>query len=168
MKRGWMLVSAALVIAGIAAIVAVNVARRKAARSNDWIQTRATLERLDDGNVAYRYDAGGGTHRSVAPRVPRAIYRMGRPVLVYVNPANPAESLLQHPPIPPVWPAVVGAMAILVGAALGVWAWQEGKVKRVPGMKTSKVSGDTTSRRKAPPMSRLKAPPPANWKREDE
>jgi hypothetical protein len=166
MKKGLMAAAAVLVLAGLFAIVSVNVGRRNAARSNDWIQTRATLERADETNVAYRYEAGGGTHRAVAPRVPRALYKMGRPVLVYVNPANPAESILQHPPIPPILPAVLGAMALLAGAALGFWAWYEAKTK--PAKPAAKVSGDTTTRRKAPPLSRLKAPPPANWKREDE
>lgn len=167
MKKGLMAASAVLVIAGIFAIVSVNAARRNAARSDDWIQTRATLERADQTNVAYRYEAGGGTHRAVAPRVPGALYRMGRPVLVYVNPANPAESILQHPPIPPILPAVIGAMTLLAGAALGFWAWYEAKTKPEPDKPAAKVSGDTTTRRKAPPLSRLKPPPPANWKRDD-
>lgn len=170
MKRAGMIAAcAALVITGVAAIVAVNVATRNAARSNEWTQTLGTLERVHGERVAYRYAADGSTHRGEAPARPRANYTAGGPVLVYVNPANPAESLLDLPPRPATWPTTAGTVALLVGAGLGIWAWQQGRPKVAPAApaprKGTKVPGDTTTRRKAPPLARLQPPAGAKWKR---
>ncbi|HYC88050.1 MAG TPA: DUF3592 domain-containing protein [Thermoanaerobaculia bacterium] len=163
-----MLLAAALALAGIAAIVSSTAAQRNASRANDWDQKRGTVERVEGANVAYRYEAGGATQRGSAPARPRVTYTAGRPVLVYVNPANPAESLLELPPLPPTWPLAAGSVLLLVAAVLAFFALQEGR-KTVAAAKPapSKVGGDTTERRRAaaPPMSRLKPPPPPAWKR---
>lgn len=172
MKRAGLLASAVLVIAGIAAMSSVVVANRKAARANDWNQVRATVERVDGGTVAYRYEAGGTEQRGTAPARPGAIYTVGGPVLAYVNPADPAESLLDLPPRPATWPTTFGVVALIVGAGVGYWAWQESRPKAGAPAPTppkgTKVAGDTTSRRKAPPLARLQPPPGAKWKRGEE
>ena len=171
MKRAWIAVSAALVLAGVAAIVSVSVATRHAARADHWMQVRATVERVEGGSVAYRYEAGGTTHGGTAPARKGAIYTVGGPVLVYVNPANAAESLLDLPPRPATWPTAAGVVMLLAGAALGFWSWQGARPKEgsAPRQAPAKGTGDTTSRRrKAPPLARLQPPPGANWKRGDE
>lgn len=166
MKRGLLLVAAALVVAGIAVIVSAVSAQKKASRADNWDQKRGVVERVQGGNVAYRYDAGGTTHRGSAPGHPRVTYTAGKRVLVYVNPAAPAESVLELPVRPPNWPIAAGAVTMLIGAGLGVGASQMEKKPSLPaGKKPTKVPGDTTTRRKSPPLARLKPPPPAPWKR---
>lgn len=169
MKRGLLLVAVTVIVAGIAVIVSSTAAQRKASRADGWDQKRGIVERVEGANVAYRYDAGGGTHRGQAPARPRFVYKVGKPVLVYVNPAAPAESLLELPARPATWPVLAGALALLVGAALAFWSWQEGR--RTPlsrAKRPARPSGDTTTRRKAAPMSRLKPPPPTPRKRGDD
>jgi Protein of unknown function (DUF3592) len=163
MNKGWSLaLPAAMVLAGIAAIVYVLVASASASRSDRWSQVRATVERVDASGVAYRYDTVGGPQRSTGTGT--GTYAAGSKVLVYVNPANPAESLLQLPPRPPFWPALAGGVAILFGAALGGYVWW-----RKPAMSRAKPAGKDTApgkngtnpgpRKAAPPMSRLRPPP---------
>jgi hypothetical protein len=170
MKKVLMFLAAALAIAGIVTIASSTAAQRKASRANDWDQKRGTIERVEGTNVAYRYEAGGATQRGSAPARPRVTYTVGRPVLVYVNPASPAESLLELPALPPTWPLAAGSVLLLVAAVLAFFALQEGRktpLARTPAKSPSKVSGDTTTRRQAPPMSRLKPPPSPAWKRRE-
>lgn len=168
MKRVLMMVAAALALAGIAAIVSSRMAQRDASRANDWDQKRGTVERVEGANVVYHYEAGGTTHRATRPARPRVDYKAGGRVLVYVNPANPAESLLELPALPPTWPTAAGAVALLVAVTLFVFALREGAppaVKKRP----SRPTGDTTVRRKKnAPLARLQPPPPVKWKRADE
>lgn len=167
MKRGLLILAAVVIVAGIAMIVSSSAAQREASRADTWDQKRGVVERVEGGNVAYRYEAGGATHRGQAPARPRFIYTAGKPVLVYVNPAAPAESLLELPGRPSNAPLLAGAVALLVGAAIAVGGLLLGRGTPAPAKKPGKVSGDTTARRQAPPMSRLKPPPPAPRKRVD-
>lgn len=168
MKRGLLILAAVVIVAGIAAIVSSTAAQREASRADDWDQKRGVVERVEGGNVAYRYEAGGTTYRGAAPGHPRVTYTAGKRVLVYVNPAAPAESLLELPTRPSTWPMTAGVLALIVGAGTAVGAWlQGGRTPSVAAKKPGKVSGDTTTRRTAAaPLSRLKPPPPAPWKRE--
>ena len=140
-------VPAALVLAGMAAIGGVLVAHRSASRADDWLQARATIERVEGRNVTYRYDAGGRAQRGTA--VADRSHAAGAQVLVYVNPADPAESMLQLPRRAPVWPAVAGGVAVVAGLAVGVsFFMQERKKQQVKVV-----------RKAAPPLSRLRPPP---------
>lgn len=166
MKRGLLILAAVVFVAGIAMIGSSTAAQREASRADRWDQKRGIVERVEGGNVAYRYEAGGATHRGQAPVRPRFVYTTGRPVLVYVNPAAPAESLLELPSRPSNAPLLAGAVALLVGAAIAIGALLLGKEAPAPARKgTRPPTGDTTTRRKAPPMSRLKPPPPAPRRR---
>jgi hypothetical protein len=157
-RTGWMIVAAALVLAGLAAMVSVFVAGRIAARSDDWKQTAATVERVEGTKVEYRYDAGGTTHRAAGPARPGGLYAPGRVVVAYVNPANPAESLLDLPPRPPMWPNVAGTLSILFGAAIAAWFWRAANAKKKAVVRKPVRK----------PMSRLQPPPPVKWKRDDD
>jgi len=151
---------AALVLAGIAAIVFVLVGHASASRADRWSQVRATIERVDATGVTYRYDTAAGPQRSVGTGV--GTYSAGGQVLVYVNPADPRESLLQLPARPPIWPALAGGLAILFGVALGVYVLRMPAMQRVPIPKkgTGPGNGTAKGRRPAPPMSRLRPPAP--------
>ena len=150
---------AALVLAGIAAIVFVLVAQASASRADRWSQVRATIERVDATGITYRYDTAAGPQRSVGTAA--GTYNAGSQVLVYVNPADPKESLLQLPARPPIWPALAGGLAILFGVALGVYVWRMPVMQRVPISKkgTGPGNGTAPGRRPAAPMSRLRPPP---------
>ena len=171
MKKLWILASAVLVIAGIAAIVSVQMAEKNSDRANDWTQTRAKVERAAGSSVSYSYEAGGATHRATGQTQRAANYRAGETALVYVNPANAGESMLELPPRPPTWPTMAGAVAILVGALLLGFYWRDSHAKSFARKKF--VAGDTTGtgtgtrRRKAPPLARLQPPPSVKWNRED-
>lgn len=156
---------AALALAGIAAIVFVLVAHASASRADGWSQVRATIERVDSTGITYRYDTAAGPQRSVGTAA--GTYNAGSQVLVYVNPADPKDSLLQLPARPSIWPALAGGLAILFGVALGVYNWRKpAAMQRVPSAKkgTAPGTGTAKGRRPAPPMSRLR--PPAPVKRE--
>ncbi|HUR82916.1 MAG TPA: DUF3592 domain-containing protein [Thermoanaerobaculia bacterium] len=168
MKKVWLLVSAALVIAGAAALVFANMAARDAARANDWSQVRATVDGADASSVRYHYEAGGATQHGSNPPRPNALYDKARGILVYVNPANPAESLVDLPPRPPSWPITAGAVAILAGVMAAILSWRmpasaNAKYRRTKGVGTA--TGTGTRRRKPQPMSRLQPPPPVKWNR---
>jgi hypothetical protein len=167
-----LLTAAVLVLAGAVAIIANRTAARNAQRSVDWTQAVGTVVRFAAGRVAYRYEPSrGAVQNGEALARLGANYREGGKVLVYVNPANPAESLIDFPPRPSTIPSVVGGIALLAGLVLAVGAWS---MERAPagggGRKTvaGKSAGETTTRRRQPPLARLQPPPPVKWKREDE
>lgn len=147
-------ITAALIGIGVAALVSVIVANGVRARTDGWTQARGTIERIEaraDGSaVTYSYEAGGRAHRSTATLASAGGYQAGATVIVYVNPENTAESLLQLPRRPPLWPIPAGVVAIMAGGALGAFFWQEERTRRAK----------TAARKAAPPLSRLKPPPP--------
>jgi hypothetical protein len=169
MKKVWMLVSVALVIAGAAALVFANMAAREASRANGWAQAAATVERADATSVTYRYEVNGVMQRGTNPPRPNAIYDPKRRILVYVNPANPAESLIDLPPLPPSWPIAAGAIALVVGVLSAIVFWRMPATGRGRPAIHRTAAGDATGkgkrRRKPAPMSRLQPPPPVKWKR---
>lgn len=84
-------------------------------RAEDWVRTRATVEALDGNGVRYRYSFQGreftGTRIGTSPLggsdniddwQPRmhdhlaAAKSGGKPILVFVNPENPAEALVDR------------------------------------------------------------------------
>jgi hypothetical protein len=168
MKKLGMLVGALLVVAGIVAIVGVNSARKAADRFNDWSQTNATVDRVDGSMVTIRYEAGGSNRRVPAEGREGASYRPGESVLVYVNPADPMEAILELPPRPSTWPITAGAVSILVGALLLGFLWRGGMSK--PSTTTRRGPGDATGtrRRPAPPLARLQPPPGVKRNRDGE
>jgi Protein of unknown function (DUF3592) len=159
------LLPAVPLILGIAFLAGLAVAHKKASRSDGWTQIIATVEKADVRpgglDVAYRYEVGGSQHRNPSGSLTiRAAadqatlldrYRPGRTLLAYVNPANPAESILEFPPKPASWPLIAGVVLLIIGIVLAIFSWrqraQRQSVKRRP-------------RRPAAPMSRLKPPPP--------
>jgi len=169
MKKVWLLVSVALIIAGAAALVFANLAARDASRANNWSQVRATVERADASSVTYQYEVSGATQHGTNPPRPNANYDQGRSILVYVNPANPAESLIDLPPLPPSWPIAAGVVAIVVGvlSAILFWRMPAPARGRLPiRQPADKATGKGKRRRKPAPMSRLQPPPPVKWKRD--
>lgn len=179
-------------IAGIAVLASYSMALREASSGDDWTQKIATIEK--ESPVTYRYDAGGRTHRSgrvtfgdAAVNEARAKalgYKPGQRVLVYVNPADPADAVLELGRRPTGWgQPLAGGLLILVAAALGVYLFvpQQPKAappprKTFPGEATasrkprngestmSRRTGDTSTSRRTPPLSRLKPPAPVKRK----
>ena len=164
MKKGWNLaLPVALVLAGVATMAFVLVTTMDASRANEWGQSRATIQSVTGTTISYLYEAGGRAQRATQSGV-RGSYAEGATVLVYVNPANPAESLLQLPPRPSTWPAFAGALSILSGVAIGAHSL------RAPSstMKRLKTKPGKGVRRPAAPMSRLRPPPPVKRVAPDE
>ncbi|HVE70549.1 MAG TPA: hypothetical protein VNI54_04205 [Thermoanaerobaculia bacterium] len=167
MKKIWMLVSAALVIGGIVAIVSVNRAEKNADRANDWTQVSAKIDQANGSMVTVRYESGGSTRRMTVPATPGATYSTGESRVIYVNPSDPMDVLLELPPRPPTWPMTAGVVSIVVGAILFGYFLREASMNPSARKKTS---GEATGgrRRPAPPLARLQPPPGAKWKREDD
>lgn len=163
MKKWGVIPAIALIIAGIAAIAGVYAANAAASGKGKWVQTLATIDRVDSQSVAYHYNSGGGTHASTAPLLPNDRFAQGGKVLIYVNPADPAQSLLRLPARPPQAPMVAGLVAVIVGVSLAIYFWRTTKTPP-PAAQTAK-SFDTTQKGKkpertpSPPMSRLRPPP---------
>jgi hypothetical protein len=165
------LLPAVPLLLGIAFLAGLAVAQKKASRSDGWTQILATVEKADvrpgGVDIAYRYEVEGREHRNpsgtltIRNSADQATlldrYRPGRMMLAYVNPANPAESILEFPPKPASWPLIAGVVLVIVGVVLAIFSWrqraQRQAVKRRP-------------RRPTAPMSRLKPPPPPPAKRE--
>jgi len=165
-------VPAIVVIAGLALIANYLIAGKSASRSNQWTQTRATIEKIAAGtseplDVVYRYQFEGREYRStrvtlgqlsksdVPSRLQR--YQAGRTVLIYVNPANPGEAVLELSRHPSNWPLLAGWSFVYLGIAAGIVVWWRNK--RRPKKRI---------RRPARPMSRLKPPPPIKRREERE
>lgn len=165
MKKWGIIAALALVIAGVAAIASVSVANAAASGKGKWVQTLATVERVDAQSAAYRYDSGGRTLSATAPLLPNDRFVPGRKVLIYVNPADPAESLLRLPARPPQAPMVGGLVAVIVGASLAIYLWRAATTPPRLTAQNAK-SFDTTQKRKklqarepTRPLSRLRPPP---------
>lgn len=165
MKRA-LLFGGVPVLAGIALIVLWALADKEASRGNDWTQVVATIEtatvRAGGIDIAYRYTAGGREHRNPAGHLtlrgnsPSATtrYAAGKPVLAYVNPAAPAESLLEPKPRPSSITLIAGIVLLIIGIPIGVFFLRPQNPTR-PRAKKAPV------RRPSKPLSRLKPPPPA-------
>lgn len=163
-KRLSYVLSALLVIAGIAVLAALALANKAASRTDQWAQAIGTIEKagLRAGvlELSYRYDVGGSQQRNAAGTIAvrdgsdnAALlerYGSGRPVLIYVNPSNPAESVLEHPRRPSPWPIYPGVFLIILGLALAIFSTRLQESRREP----------VQPRRPSPPMSRLRPPPP--------
>jgi hypothetical protein len=169
MKRALsFLLPAVPLIVGIAFLAGLAVAQKKASRCDGWTQIIATVEKADVRpgvlDIAYRYEVEGGEHRNptgsltIRGGADQAAllerYRPGRTMLAYVNPANPAESILEFPPKPASWPLIAGVVLLIIGVALAIFSWRQ-RAQRKPVKRPV--------RRPAAPMSRLKPPatPPA-------
>lgn len=172
--------AAACLIAGIVVLALYGAAHAEASSGNDWTQQIGTIEK--DAPLAYRYDVDGRTYRSgrvtfgdaaVNEERARALaYKTGQRVLVYVNPADPSEAVLELGRRPTSWvQPLAGGLLILIGVALGVYHFAMQRPAAAHPRKTSPGdttlarrsapivrTGDTTSRR-TPPLSRLKPPP---------
>ena len=122
----------------------------------DWVQTPCTVEAIrlsegtgDDGDnheidVAYRYEADGQTHRGdryaffmVASNVDGWMRREVAALateprtVCYVNPDNPAESVLRNGLTPSAWWALFPLPFIVIGAGGIIFALrQRGKNRR--------------------------------------
>lgn len=165
MKKWGVIPAIALIVAGIAAIAGVYVANAAASGKGKWVQTLATIDRVDSQSVAYHYDSGGRAHTSTAALLPNDRFAQGGKVLIYVNPADAAQSLLHLPARPPQWPMVAGMVAVIVGASLALYFWRAARTPPRPAAAQNAKSFDTTQkgkkpeRKPSPPLSRLRPPP---------
>ena len=165
MKKWGVIPAVALIVAGMAAIAGVYVKNEAASGKGKWEQTLATIDRVESQSVAYRYTSGGRALTSTAPLLPNDRFAPGGKVLIYVNPADRAQSLLRLPARPPQWPMVAGLVAVIVGAALAVYAWRATKTTPPAPVQNAKSSLDSTQkgkkpeRKPSPPLSRLRPPP---------
>ena len=164
MKKWAVIPAIALIIAGIAAIAGVYATNAAASGKGKWVQTLATIERVEPQSVAYRYNVAGRAHTSTAPLLPNDRFAQGGKALIYVNPADPAQSLLHLPARPPQWPMMAGMVAVIVGASLALYAWRATKTPPQPATQSAKSldstqKGKNGARKPSPPLSRLRPPP---------
>jgi uncharacterized protein DUF3592 len=166
MKKAVMfLVPAILVAIGIALIASYKVDATAAARSDGWTQARGTIEKIAEGternpiDVTFRYEFSGREYRAnqvtlgklTKKDVPSRLahYTVGRTVLIYVNPANPSEAVLELGKHPARGPLVAGSNLIYLGIAVAVVLWWRGRQRTRRRV-----------RRPGQPMSRPKPPKP--------
>lgn len=164
MKKWGIIPAVALIVAGLAAIAGVYAKNEAASGKGKWEQTLATVDRVEAQSVAYRYTSGGRALTSTAPLQPNDRFAPGGKVLIYVNPADRAQSLLHLPARPPQWPMVAGLVAVIVGASLALYFWRATKTPARPGAQTAKSfdstqKGKKAERKPSPPLSRLRPPP---------
>lgn len=151
-------------IAGAVFLALYGGGQASASRGRDWTQKLGTIDQVAPEGVTYRYEANERAHTMTDKRAQSGRYRQGQRVVIYVNPANPAESLLELGRRPDPWTAAAGAALLLIGAGLGGYALT---LRRSAG---SPASGNDTATRtpnpasnavrgSAPPLSRLRPPP---------
>jgi hypothetical protein len=142
-------------IAGVVMIALYGAAIAKASAGDDWTQKIGTIEK--ESPLTYRYDVDGRTHRSTRvtfdpaandERAKALGYSAGRRVLVYVNPADPADAVLELGRRPTNWmPPVAGGVLIVVGVALGVYLVLPQREQAAPARTTQ--PGETTQSRRS-------------------
>ena len=134
-------------------------AHASASRGRTWPQRLATIER-SEAPVTYRYEDGGRTLRASDAKATAGRYRVGQRVIAYVNPANPAEALLEFHRQPGMALLVSAGFALLFALGFGVYAllhtFAPGIVNRRSNASARKPA---PAPRKAAPMSRLRPPP---------
>jgi len=162
MKKAFVvIVPLALLVLGVALIVSSTMANKEASRTSHWTQAAGTIDRVagtKSGEASASYELDGREYRNehLSFRDLREPYRTGQSVIVYVNPANPNESVLQHAPLPSPWLVAGGAFSALLGGVLAFYFRRQ---------TTARVRRQPLRRKGGAPMSRLR--PPAPIKRND-
>ncbi len=166
MKKAVLFLVPAIIIAvGIAYITSYKLDASAVSRSDGWNQERGTIEKIGAGtsepiDVTFRYEVAGREYRSNrvslgkleksdAPSRLRR-YTVGRTVLIYVNPADPAEAVLELAKHPARGPLLLGWNIIYLGIAVGIILWWRNKPRR---RKRVRRPGQPTSRLKPPAVS---------------
>ena len=148
-------VQLALVILGIVLIATYTMAIQSAGHTSLWKQAAGTIETVagtESGELAVRYEHDGREYRSehLAFHARRDPYRVGQPVIVYVNPANPAEAMVEAARRPSPWQPIGGGFAVLLAGTLVLF------FRRQIALPTLRKP----VRKPAAPMSRLRPPTP--------
>lgn len=149
-------------ITGAVSIALYASGQASASRGRDWTQVLGTIDAVTPEAVTYRYEVNERAHTVTDNQAQSGRYRQGQRVLIYVNPANPAESLLELGRRPNPWTAAAGALFLLTAAALGGFALTLRKSVGVTA--NANGIGERThpgkpARGNAPPLSRLRPPP---------
>ena len=135
-------------------------AQASASRGRKWPQRLATIEK-NQVPVTYRFEEGGRTFRASDARATAGRYRVGQRVIAYVNPANPAEALIEFHRQPGMSLLLSAGLAFLFGLGFGLYAILQTLAPGVVNKRSAKGApkrGPATPH-KAAPMSRLRPPP---------
>lgn len=149
MKKPHLLFLAAAALAGLALIVAFFANEKSSSASNLWTQALAKVDTVAAGDpaaVEYRYSFHGrdyaGKGNAQAGR-----FTAGQTALIYVNPGNPAESVIELGRRPSQWLWISGVFVLVFGTAVGLFNPPLTRPKKKP-----------TLSKKARPMERLQVP----------
>jgi hypothetical protein len=131
-------------------------ARADAAVGRQWPQTVATIERATRP-VTYRFQFDGLTYTTTDVHASPARYRVGQQVVVYVNPANPAQSLLERRRQPDWTMLMIAGGSLFLAVAFAAFGFLQSR----PRYATSKRGTGTKTPvpRRHRPMERLRPPP---------
>jgi hypothetical protein len=154
----------ACLIAGAVFLALYGAGQASASRGRDWTQKLGTIDQVTPEGVTYRYEANERAHTMTDKGAQSGRYRQGQRVVIYVNPANPAESLLELGRRPDPWTAATSAVLLLIGAGLGGYALT---LRRNAGPAVNVKDSPARTppppanlgRGSAPPLSRLRPPP---------
>lgn len=154
----------ACLIAGAVCLALYAGGQASASRGRDWTQRLGTIERVTPEAVTYRYEVDERPHTMTDDRAQSGRYRQGQRVVIYVNPSNHAESLLELGRRPNPWTGAAGAVLLLIGAGVGAYALT---LPRMPSQAANASDAPARTptppakpaRGSAPPLSRLRPPP---------
>lgn len=154
----------ACLIAGAVCLALYVVGQASASRGRDWTQKLGTIDRVTPEAVTYRYEVDERAHTVTDDRAQSGRYRQGQRVVIYVNPENPADSLLELGRRPNPWTGAAAAVLLLIGAGVGAYALT---LRKTPGPAANASDAPARTptppakgaRGSAPPLSRLRPPP---------
>lgn len=135
-----------------------------ASRGRDWTQQIGSIEAVTPNGVTYRYEVNGDSHTATDEGAHSSRYRPGQRVVIYVNPADSAEALLEFVPRPNPWTAATGAILFFSGAAVAGYVLTQRKAVSVTSdpddaALSAPQPQPKMTRVNAPPLSRLRPPP---------
>jgi hypothetical protein len=146
----------AFAILGIVLLATYTTAIQSTNRTSLWTQAAANIEKVtgtESGEIAVRYEHDGRAYRAehLSFHARTDPYRTGQPVIVYVNPANPAEAVVEAARRLSPWQPIGGGFALLIAGILALFFRRQSAVRT--RRKPVRRSG-------GPPMSRLRPPAP--------
>ncbi|MEO8378045.1 MAG: DUF3592 domain-containing protein [Acidobacteriota bacterium] len=164
-KASAVIVPLVLLALAVALFISSGMASKQAARTSSWTQAEGTIDKVSGtsgGELAAGYDYEGRQYRNehLAFSNRRDPFRVGQSVIVYVNPANPSESVVQHAPQPSDWLNAGGAISVVLAGILAFFLRRQATPRTSRRRPVQRKGAPASVPRKAAPMSRLRPPAP--------
>lgn len=154
------LIPITLMIAGVVLLAMFTVSNQKASASDHWSQAIGTISAgAGPGSaVQFRYAALGKDYSGTSTEHRRA-YKSGERLIVYFDPANPADATLELGRRPSNWTWVIGTFALVLGIVLALFFARAPAGPGIPRRKNNHNKTQPGKKTASRPMQRLRPPP---------